>query len=135
MSVVLVVDDEADMRLLARLVLVSAGHSVIEADCCAAALATFDGQPAPEVVLLDMRMPGADGWEVRRRARADGRHARVPVIVFTAAPVGCGTTAGDGDGDDDQVLAKPYRPDDLLAAVERALGTSRGTPQAGVNSP
>ena len=66
---VLVVDDDAALRELIRVNLEAAGYSVRQAENVAAALAAIDDQ-APELVLLDVVMPGADGWELCAASRS-----------------------------------------------------------------
>src|SRR5882757_1977944 len=82
MAVVLIVDDEPDVRLIARVVLTSAGYDVIEASSGEEALAALSDDVLPDAVLLDIRMPGIDGWETLRRLRAD--KSALPVVIFTA---------------------------------------------------
>src|SRR3979411_2113173 len=79
-ALVLVVDDEADVRLIARLVLTSAGYDVIEAESGEAALAHLEGDQRPDAVLLDVRMRGIDGWETLRRLRNDPSASDLPVV-------------------------------------------------------
>jgi CheY-like chemotaxis protein len=120
MSLILVVDDEPDVRLVARVVLSSAGHQVIEAESGEAALAHLESELSPDAVLLDVRMPGIDGWEVLRRLRSGDGGPVVPVVVFTAhllarddAPAEWRTY--------EHFLTKPFKPDELLEAVEVAI--------------
>ena len=115
---VLVVDDEPDVRLLARLVLTTGGHEVLEAASGEEALASLATGPRPDAVLLDIRMPGIDGWEVLRRLRADPDLEALPVVIFTAhlsardeAPAASYS----------HFLTKPFEPDELLGAVESAM--------------
>ena len=114
---VLVVDDHAANRELARLVLTGAGAEVGDASCGYEALSRLAEAPY-DVVLLDIRMPDLDGRSVLTRLRAEpGPNTTVPVVAFTAdAP-----SFGDGDlaGFDD-FIAKPMRPDELLLTVSRA---------------
>lgn len=112
MALVLVVDDEPDVRLLARVVLSSAGHDVAECSDGASAIVRLAQLPRPDVVLLDVRMPGLTGWDVLDRLGADAP----PVLLLTAD-----SAALERDGHD-HVLAKPYRPHELLAAVDKLLG-------------
>lgn len=122
MKTVLVVDDEDDIRLLARMVLEGASFGVIEAADGAAALDTLEHQPV-DLVLLDLRMAGIDGWDVIDRLRAAGRLPGLAVIVLsahadpsTAAEVkarGCRA-----------YVSKPFRPDELLGAVRVVAGNN-----------
>jgi CheY-like chemotaxis protein len=125
-TLVLVVDDEPDVRLVARVVLTSAGHEVVEAESGEAALAFLEGDRRPDAVLLDVRMPGIDGWEVLRQLRDDPESDELPVVIFTAnltaradAPATLQTY--------DHFLTKPFKPDELLGAVEHAMQDPSGS--------
>ena len=75
----------------------------------------------PELVLLDVMMPGMDGPEVCRRLKADPRTARIPVVFLTALPPST-LAARLGDCPHEGVIRKPFTLDEVLAAVERMLG-------------
>ncbi len=77
---VLVVDDNAALRALVRVNLEDEGYSVREAGGAEEALAAVDDQ-APELVLLDVVLPGTDGWELLKRLQE--RHGSIPVIMFS----------------------------------------------------
>src|SRR3954469_17329062 len=124
MALVLVVDDEPDVRLVPRVVLSSAGHQVIEAESGEDALAHLEAELAPDAVLLDVRMPGIDGWEVLRRLRSDTDGPVVPVVVFTAH-LRARDDAPAEWRDYEHFLTKPFRPDALLEAVEHAMSAGR----------
>lgn len=117
LALILVVDDEPDVRLLARVVLTRAGHDVVECHDGASALERLDELPRPDVVVLDIRMPGLSGWEVLDRLRADAP----PVLVVTA-------DAGALERGHPMLLAKPYRPAELLAAIDAVLAGPPGSP-------
>jgi CheY-like chemotaxis protein len=117
-TVVLVVDDEPDVRLVARVILNSAGYDVVEASSGEEALAALDEPLRPDVVLLDVRMPGIDGWEVLRRVRAHPELGRVPVVVFTAH------ADPDAGVDYEHFLMKPFKPAELIDAIAHALGSA-----------
>jgi CheY-like chemotaxis protein len=120
---VLVADDEPDVRLIARVVLTAAGFEVREVDSGEAALAElFDGR-SPDVLLLDVRMPGLDGWEVLRRIRADPGLEHLPVVVFTA-DMGSRSEAPSVLRRGDVLITKPFQADDLLRAVQAAVASS-----------
>ena len=80
---ILVVDDTADCVVILSSMLRGQGHAVRTADCGAAALAAIAGQ-RPDVVLLDVMMPGMSGLEVLERVRATPATADLPVILLTA---------------------------------------------------
>ena len=112
----LVIDDEPDVRLLATVVLTRAGYEVEEAVDGIAGLERLSRLPRPDVVVLDVRMPGMDGLAVLESLGSEGP----PVVLVTAdnAALKAGVR---------WTLAKPYRPDELAAAVEAALGSSSGS--------
>ncbi|MDQ3646907.1 MAG: response regulator [Actinomycetota bacterium] len=80
---VLIVDDEPDIRFLARLTLERLGHSVGEAGDGSEALAKMR-EDEPHLVLLDIRMPGVDGWEVLETMQGDPSLATIPVVMMSA---------------------------------------------------
>ncbi|HZU71159.1 MAG TPA: response regulator [Acidimicrobiales bacterium] len=83
MSVVLLVDDAPDIRLLERAVLARRGHEVLEAASGREALALLNDGPLPTVVVLDVQMPEMDGWETLSSIRRHPRAADIPVILCT----------------------------------------------------
>src|SRR4051812_20289423 len=83
MATILVVDDHEDTRDAVALVLGRLGYDVTCQPGGAAAMA-YLAQHVPDLVLLDVSMPGVDGLQVLRTIRADARTARLPVVVFTA---------------------------------------------------
>jgi CheY-like chemotaxis protein len=118
MARVLVVDDEPDIRLIARVVLTSAGHEVVEAASADEALALL-AERRPDLLLLDVRMPGRAGWSVLEQVRTE--QGDLPVVIFTA-DVRARRDAPNEGRDTDHFLLKPFGPDDLLAAVSDAIG-------------
>lgn len=117
MTRVLVVDDSQDVRLITRIALETAGYEVDEAADGAEACATLEAA-APDAVLLDLRMPGVDGWEVLERLRSRPHLTGVPVVIFTAH-----ATVGDDPRlrPREWVLTKPFRQAELLRTIESAL--------------
>jgi CheY-like chemotaxis protein len=116
---VLVVDDEPDILLATRLLLQSAGYSVVEAKTGEEAL-TLMKEVEPDAVFLDLRMPGMDGWDVLEELGARGYLERVPVIVLSAH--------GSPDRVERSVelgarayVRKPFRKDDLTRALDAVL--------------
>jgi CheY-like chemotaxis protein len=118
---VMVVDDEADVRLIARVVLGAAEFDVMEVDSGVTALAELEAGRRPDVILLDVRMPGLDGWDTLRRLRSDPDLEHLPVVVFTA-DLSARTEAPEELRESDVLITKPFHADDLLHAVERAVG-------------
>ncbi|TQK19395.1 response regulator receiver domain-containing protein [Microbacterium sp. SLBN-154] len=114
-----VIEDEADIRSLISLVLESAGYNVHAADN------GLDGvelvrRVSPEVVTLDISMPGIDGYETARRIR---RFSDTHIIMITAFVQESDAQEGL-DAGADEYLRKPFRPRELRARIE-ALTTTR----------
>ena len=114
---VLVVDDDEDLREMVRTALERAGYSVSTAANGADALDVVASH-TPAVILLDMRMPVQDGWASAHNFRA--RHDRsAPILVMTAATDARRRAAEiDAEG----YLAEPFTIVELLAAVRRLAG-------------
>jgi two-component system, chemotaxis family, chemotaxis protein CheY len=124
--VVLVVEDDAATRALLRDVLEDAGYAVrVAADGAAGLRAARAVRPA--LVLLDLRLPGTDGWAFAaayRRAPAP----RAPVVVLTADVDAAAYAAGLGAAGH---LLKPFDLDELLALVRRLTAGPPGWPRGG----
>ena len=84
-ELVLIVDDNEENAKLARDVLEHAGMRTLCAGTAAEAL-TLASEHAPDVVLMDLRLPDLDGAEAARRLAADERTARIPVLALSAIP-------------------------------------------------
>jgi DNA-binding response OmpR family regulator len=125
MSCVLVVDDENDIRGLVQELLQRAGHDVIQAPDGNEALKRFYAEQ-PDLVILDVQMPGLDGWGVLERIR---ELSDVPVIMLTARAEELDKVRGLRAGADDYVT-KPFGRQELLARVEAHLRRSRDLQEA-----
>jgi two-component system response regulator RpaA len=116
---VLVIDDEADVRLLYRVNLRHAGFEVLEADDgergIAAAL-----EHLPDVVVLDLMMPRVDGFDVLRALRSHEDAREMPVLVLTADSRSDHHRRCYELGADD-VMTKPFLPDALMRGLSRML--------------
>jgi len=118
-SPILVVEDDPDLLALLEMILSEAGRRVRTAREGHAALARV-GEEMPGLILLDMRMPGMNGWEFAREFRV--RHGRAcPIVVVTAAENARRRAEEIGA---DGWLAKPFDLDDVLHMVARFLGPS-----------
>jgi two-component system OmpR family response regulator len=84
MSRILIVEDDADMANLALRWLERAGHTVARTSDGAAGLKMLEADPLPDLVLLDVMMPGTEGPTTLQRMRADPRLANIPVVFVTA---------------------------------------------------
>ncbi|HET6692610.1 MAG TPA: response regulator [Miltoncostaeaceae bacterium] len=119
---ILVVDDTPGNVRLLEAVLSSAGHQVVPAASGREALAAVAECP-PDVVLLDILMPGMDGYEVCRRLRADPATEALPVLMITADEDQRKVPALDGGADD--FIRKPFEREELLARVRSLLRIKR----------
>jgi CheY-like chemotaxis protein len=118
---ILVVDDEPDILLAARLMLEAAGFMVIEAENGEKALELAEMENTDlEAIFLDLRMPGLDGWDVLKELRAKGI-SRLPVIVLSAYcdPFAIEQSAKLGAAG---YLSKPFRVADLARVLEAVFG-------------
>ena len=118
-ATILVVDDEYRMRKLVGDFLRKAGFQVLEAENGAAALAQLSD--AISLVILDVMMPGMDGWQTCRQIRALGG---TPVILLTARSEECDELQGFSVGAD-EYIAKPFSPQVLVARVKALLKRAR----------
>ncbi|MBN1657758.1 MAG: response regulator transcription factor [Anaerolineae bacterium] len=125
-EVVLVVDDEQHIVELARLYLEQAGYRVASAADGYEALARARAD-RPALVVLDLMLPGLDGWEVCRRLRAD---SDVPIIMLTARSDDVDRIVGLELGADDYVT-KPFNPRELVARVRAVLRRYGAAPRQG----
>jgi len=125
---ILIVDDDPPVRRMLVRTIGAEGYAVAEASDGAAALAAVE-RDAPDLVVLDVAMPGIDGLEVCRILRAHGR--ALPVILVTARGGVPDRVAGLDAGADDY-LAKPFDSEELLARIRALL--RRGRPGGAVRT-
>lgn len=116
---VLIVDDEAMARTLLRLMLVRAGYDVTEAENGYDALERIKQEP-PDLILLDVMMPGIDGFAVCETLRQQPTTAALPIIMLSAKTdlnsINKGLQVGAT-----KYLTKPLTPDDLTRHVAEVL--------------
>ncbi len=118
---VLVVEDEADLRMMTRLILQSrSSYKVIEASTGAEALTLIDAEPV-DVMLLDLRLPDMEGWDVLERLGSQGRFPTLPVIMVSAHSAPVATSRAQERGVRGYVR-KPFTAEELFDVVQRALG-------------
>ena len=124
MTKVLVIDDEAPIRLLCRVNLEAEGMNVIEAADGPSGVEKARDE-GPDVILLDVMMPGLDGWRVAEQLLEDNRTTGIPIIFLTARAEFRDRARGLDIGGVDYVT-KPFNPlelaplvRDLLARIDR----------------
>ena len=121
---ILVVDDEENIRTLVETYLKNDGYDVVTAATGEDAVDKVTSA-APDLVILDVRLPGIDGFEVLRRVR---KQSEVFVIMLTARADELDTLVGLGVGADDY-MTKPFSPRELVARVRAMLRRTRGEPR------
>ena len=112
---ILVVEDEASIRSFIVINLSRAGYEVCEADSGEAALEMLEKENGIGVALLDLMLPGIDGFEVCRRIRARG--SKIGIIMLTARTQEVDRVTGLMTGADDYVT-KPFSPTELIARID-----------------
>ena len=123
---VLVVDDEPDILDLVRYHLEREGYQVVGCRDGKSALDLVDREK-PDLVVLDLLMPGVDGFEVCRRLR---RESSIPIVMLTAKADETDTVVGLELGADDYVT-KPFSPRELVARVRAVLRRGTGPADQG----
>ncbi len=120
MATVLLVDDDPKIRELLRLYVQRDGHRTLEAADGETAVATaLRGRP--DLVVLDVMLPGLDGFEVAHRIRAE---SDVPILMLTAKSGDSDKVVGLDVGADDYVV-KPFSPRELMARIRALLRRRR----------
>jgi len=118
-TTVLIADDEAPIRLLCRVNLEADGMNVIEAADGRSAIEQAQRE-SPDVILLDVMMPGLDGWQVAEALHGDPRTRGLPIIFLTARAELRDRARGIELGGVDYVT-KPFNPIELAALVRDLL--------------
>ncbi|MDU4961229.1 MAG: response regulator transcription factor [Sporomusaceae bacterium] len=127
---ILIVDDEASIRELLKFNLEKAGFSVAECGDGNEALQLVKSH-APELLVLDLMLPGLDGIEVCRTLKSHRDTSGIPIIMLTAKNEEIDKIIGLEMGADDY-LTKPFSPRELVARVKAVLRRSQmGSPQEG----
>lgn len=120
MASVLVVDDDPNTRLLVRSVLSYAGHTVFEASDGATALSAAAAH-RPDLLLLDLSLPGMSGPEFLRALRADPATNETTVALYSATAMSPALTDFMSIYGVVGAVPKPSEPTELIAAVERLI--------------
>lgn len=120
---VLLVEDQPDLRQLYAEQLTLAGFDVLQADNGESAIADTTAH-APDVVLMDLSLPVVDGWEATRRLKTDTRTAHIPVVALTSHD-GAGELERVTSAGCDWFVPKPCQPDALVSEVRRVLAARR----------
>ena len=119
-STVLVVEDEDDLLFTIALSLELNGYRVMKAASGEEALGIVEKE-RPDAVVLDLRLPGIDGWETLTRLKRDAATSTIPVVIFTAREHSRGHQKSTEMGAADY-FRKPFEPDELIELVEKHVG-------------
>ena len=118
---VLLVEDEADLRMMTRIMFQShSGFRVIEASTGEEALEVIEREPV-DLMLLDLRLPDMEGWDLLERLADQGRFPALPVIMVSAHPAPAAARRAQERGVRGYVR-KPFTAEELFDVVKRAIG-------------
>ncbi len=117
---VVYIEDDQEMIDLVVLILTRRGYQVKGAQGGRNGLEIIFQEP-PDLILLDLMMPGLDGWEVYQQLKANDKTKNIPVIIVTAKAQAIDRVLGLHIAKVDDYLSKPFRPQELIDSVERVL--------------
>ena len=123
-ATILCIEDEPEMIELIRLILEQHNYNVI------GALGGEEGvrmaeETRPDLVLLDLMMPGLDGWAVYQRMRSSENLRETPVIIVTAKAQSIDKVLGLHIAKVDDYISKPFGPQELISSIQRVLGETQ----------
>ena len=121
-AMILVVDDEPDLRLLVRMTLEGHGYEVAEASTAAEAIIQAL-KVRPRLVLLDIRLPDAEGFEVLKTLKRTPELRDTPVVMMSAHSSPPTLRKAEDIGSHDYLI-KPFKQDALLTLVEKHVSDS-----------
>lgn len=124
-KVILIVEDDAEQRFMYAQVLQGAGYRVVEAADSATAVSQVH-EIRPDLVLMDVTLPGPSGWNATREIKSHPATHRVPVLVVTGLVAQADRDASYASGSDGY-LEKPVAPQRLLQEVARMIAETGGT--------
>ena len=122
-STILIVDDDSDVRRALTELLEDEGYAVAGAANGRAALEMIRGGIRPSIILLDLMMPGMNGWDFRSAQLRDPELSAVPVVVVTAS--GFNQDAIRTELGSIELVSKPIQPTKLLDLIERLTSAAR----------
>lgn len=117
---VVYIEDDQEMIDLVMLILTRRGFHVKGANGGRYGLDMILEEP-PDLILLDLMMPGMDGWEVYQQLKANESTRNIPVIIITAKAQAIDRVLGLHIAKVDDYIAKPFRPQELLDSIERVF--------------
>lgn len=123
---VVYIEDDLEMIDLVSLILNRRGFQVLGAHGGRTGLEMVL-QELPDLILLDLMMPGMDGWEVFQQIKANEKTRTIPVIIITAKAQDIDRVLGLHIAKVDDYICKPFRPQELVESIEKVLSRN---PQA-----
>ena len=123
---VLLVEDNEDNRIVYTTILKYYGYRVLEAHNGIEGV-SLAREAHPDLILMDVGLPGLDGWEATRRLKADEQTRRIPVVALTAHALAEHRAQAIAAGCDGY-LAKPVEPREVVAEVRRHIGLADSPP-------
>lgn len=124
MAKILVVDDDTKIQMVVKIMLQKSGYEV---RCVSSGIEAFQAlaEYRPDMILLDVMMPGMDGYEVCRKLKADEKTKTIPVIMLTALGMGEDFEKALQNGAD-WYIVKPFNSRQLLSRVASLLKGKKG---------
>ena len=116
---ILLIEDELDLADLTKMRLEKSGYEVISVLSGEEAF-TFLQKEIPNLILLDLLLPGMRGEEICKKLKCDNRLKTIPVILFTASACDIPKVAREVGADD--YIMKPFEPEDLLSKIKKFIG-------------
>ncbi len=126
MARIMVVDDEKGIRYILRALLERASYEVIDAESGESCLEKFD-ETRPDLVFMDIMMPGLDGWETCRRIKERTPRESIPVAMLSVRSDGEDVTRSLEYAGADAHIPKPIDMEEVLETAKRLLGKSRSS--------
>jgi CheY-like chemotaxis protein len=126
---IMLVDDEPDIRLIERIILEKSGYEVVEIESGEECLEKLENDK-PDIILLDVMMPGINGWETAKRIKENENTKDIPVIMVTVRGSEEDMTKSFQYGQSDGHVSKPIIKEKLLKTIEWIIKT-RGIKEGG----
>jgi CheY-like chemotaxis protein len=120
MGRILLVDDEPEIVILTKKILEKQGHQVSVAGDGVECLEILN-EETPDLILLDIMMPGEDGWAICRKIKSYKKTSKIPVVMFTVRTSNDSVEKSFQYANADGQIGKPFQVDELLNVVNKFL--------------